>query len=351
MANAAVRRYKLLQVPGPSYSTQSKASPPRPVSPVPAKRSAIRALLFRPATTASAVAAGYGASYHLAPQKQATTASGVSGVINVEKSYAYKATGFILAMEYRKRNTDMAHQRSPNCPQITFAEAVEKGRLLYKNEHTHPASREVVAASLGYKGLNGRSLSMIGALRQYGIIAGSGDAMRVSEDAITYFELDSGEARKEALERMVFNPQMFAQIRSEFGETLPSAQNLKHYLIKQGFLPKAAEDVISVYQNNIRLLENGGLRYDEVVSVQAEPMSTLSTALVPVRNAKHPVSMALGLDKWPQTYSFPLSKDTVAELQIRGEITKEKLFMLRDMIELTIRALSADAPSSDPNKV
>ena len=110
----------------------------------------------------------------------------------------------------------MAYQRSPNCPQITFAEAAEKGRLLYKNEHTHPAGREVVAASLGYAGLNGRSLSMIGALRQYGIIAGSGDAMRVSDDAVTYFELDSGEERRQVLERMVFNPSMFTQIRTEF---------------------------------------------------------------------------------------------------------------------------------------
>lgn len=244
----------------------------------------------------------------------------------------------------------MAHQRSPNCPQITFAEAAEKGRVLYQHEHTHPASKEVVAASLGYSGLNGRSLSMIGALRQYGIIAGAGDAMRVSEDAITYFELDSGEARKEALERMVFTPQMFAQMHAEFGETLPSEQNLKYYLIKQGFLPKAAEDVISVYRNNIRLLENEGLRYNEVMTVSAEPTSSSSTALVPTRTAKQPVSTALALELWPQTYSFPLSKDTVAELQIRGEITKEKLAMLRDMIELTIRALSADAPSTAPNK-
>lgn len=241
----------------------------------------------------------------------------------------------------------MAHQRSPNCPQITFAEASEKGRLLYTNEHTHPAGREVIAASLGYKGINGRSLSMIGALRQYGIIAGSGDGMRVSDDAITYFEIEPGEERRKALERMVFNPPMFTQIRTEFGGTLPSEQNLKYYLIKQGFLPKAAEDVISVYRENIRLLENEGPRYNELMSVQAEPVSTQPAAIAFLPQRQLIERQVLATQVVPSIYSFPLSKDTVAELQIRGEITKEKLAMLRDHIELTIKALSADASTAD----
>jgi hypothetical protein len=241
----------------------------------------------------------------------------------------------------------MAHQRSPNCPQIPFAEATEKGKVLYKNEHTHPAGREVIAASLGYKGLNGRSLSMIGALRQYGIIAGSGDAMRVSEDAVTYFESDSVEDRRQVLERMLFNPPMFAQIHAEFGKTLPSEQNLKYYLIKQGFLPKAAEDVISVYRDNIRLLENETLRYNEPMSVQTEQGNVYPAAVMVLPKMQVPERQYVATQVAPSVYSFPLSKDTIAELQIRGEITKEKLAMLRDHIELTIRALSAEAPNSD----
>ena len=58
----------------------------------------------------------------------------------------------------------MSNQRSPNCPQITFLEAIEKGRKVYEHEHTHPAAKEVVAGDLGYKGLNGASLTVIGAL-------------------------------------------------------------------------------------------------------------------------------------------------------------------------------------------
>jgi hypothetical protein len=236
----------------------------------------------------------------------------------------------------------MAHQRSPNCPQITFLEAADKGRMVYMREHTHPAAKEVIAESLGYSGLNGRSLSMIGALRQYGILEGTGDALRITDDAVTYFELEDGDERNSALSRLLFHPPFFEQIRAEFGDMLPSEPNLKHYLIKQGFLPKAAESVIRIYRENIRLVENTAKRYSEDQYVGVEPMPMSGSALVSSAS-KPPIEVLQTVEPtWSQTYSFPLSKETRAELNIRGNVTKEALALLRDHIELTIRALTAD---------
>jgi hypothetical protein len=242
-------------------------------------------------------------------------------------------------MEFTGKEKAMANQRSPNCPQITFEEAAEKGRMVYDREHTHPAAREVVASSLGYSGINGRSLSMIGALRQYGIIEGSGEALRISDDAVAYFELEDGDEKQEALLRMMFHPPFFAQIRTDFGASLPSESNLKHYLIKNGFLPKAAEDVIKVYQENIRLVGNTPKRYTENQQSGAELMGASSAALAVSKGVESlPGSPAF----WSQSYSFPLSRGTKAELTIKGEISKESLARLKAHIELTIQALSDD---------
>jgi hypothetical protein len=237
----------------------------------------------------------------------------------------------------------MGNQRSPNCPQITFLEAAEKGRLVYEREHTHPSAKEVVVQSLGYSGINGRSLSMIGALRQYGILEGTGDALRITDDAVTYFELEDGEERNAALLKMLFNPPFFEQIRGAFPDQLPSEANLRHYLIKHGFLPDAAANVIRVYRENIRLVGDSGKRYTEAQHKGEESMLALSTPSMSqsfVAAAPHHSTAVPLQPVWSQ--SFALSKGTKAELTIKGDVTQEGLALLKTYIELTIRALADD---------
>jgi hypothetical protein len=245
----------------------------------------------------------------------------------------------------------MSKQRSPNCPQITFQEAIEKGRLVYQKEYTHPAAREVVAKSLGYSGINGRSLSVIAALRQYGIIEGSGDAQRISDDAVSYYVLDDGKERQEALLRMLFNPPFFAQIHTDFGDDLPSESNLKHYLMKHGFLPHAAEDVIKVYRENIRLVDGLPKRYTGKEDIGGEYMTNASSSMVHQPQYNQPVTYpaieVIQPPSWSQ--SFALSKGTKAELTIKGNVTKEGLALLKTYIELTIKAL-ADESEPEPER-
>lgn len=239
----------------------------------------------------------------------------------------------------------MANQRSPNCPQITFHEAIEKGRLVYNKEYTHPTPREVVAQSLGYSGLNGRSLSMIGALRQYGILEGSGDQQRISDDAVSFYVLDEHtKERQEAFVRMLFHPPFFAQIHEEFGDSLPSESNLKHYLMKNGFLPKAAEDVIAVYRDNIHLIEDIPKRYigrQDGIDEKIIATGNAQVKYISLNEQLTPSAASVSTQPvWSQ--SFALSKETKADLTIRGDVTKEGLELLKTYIELTIRALAVE---------
>lgn len=229
----------------------------------------------------------------------------------------------------------MAKHRSPNCPQIPFTAAIEKGRKVYEKEHTHPAVKLVVAQDLGYKGLSGPSLGALGALRQYGILEGTGDALRISKDALAYYEMDDGPEKLEAIKRMIFSPALFAELRQLYPDQLPSDGNLRHALITKGFSSETAEDVISVYKANLELVEGEESGYSEDDS-KHEETSMSSTGNTPNIPLKAPISGV-------QTYSFALSPDARAELSLKGTITPDDLSLLRDHIELTIKALARKA--------
>lgn len=225
----------------------------------------------------------------------------------------------------------MSKHRSPNCPQITFAEAIEKGRKVYDKEHTHPAAKEVVAADLGYSGINGRSLSLIGALRQYGILEGSGDALRVTKDAVAYFEMDDGPEKQRAIENMLFAPALFAELRELSKDKLPSDGNLRHQLIGKGFLPKSADEVIATFRANLALAGNVESAYDE--GEQEKPKMPSDAPNLPTTQAQKPPIPGV------QNYAFALSPEARAELVLRGSLSADDLELLRDHIDLTIRAL------------
>ena len=226
----------------------------------------------------------------------------------------------------------MATHRSPNCPQISFEDAILKGRKVYDKEQTHAAPKAAVAEDLGYSSLNGSALSAIGALRQYGILEGNSEGLRVTQDAVAYFELDEGAERNEAMARMIFNPPFFDSLRQSFPETLPSEATLKHHLIKEGFLPRAAEDVVRVYRANVSLVGDTPKRYNREME-QGE--TSMGTVAAPQPNAV-PQKPEVGL----LSLSFLLSAETKADLHIRGPVGPDDLEMLRDQLEITIRALN-----------
>lgn len=158
----------------------------------------------------------------------------------------------------------MAKQRSPNYPGLSIQKALGKAEAVYRAEHTHPAPRDVVAKHLGYGSLNGSSLTAIGALNHYGLLEAAGEGLRVSDDAVTIFELPPTEvAHRQALTRCAFKPSLFEELRSQFGDKLPSEANLRHALIKKGFIPSAADGVIRVFRENLEVVGVAGNGYHE----------------------------------------------------------------------------------------
>src|SRR4051794_38921575 len=117
----------------------------------------------------------------------------------------------------------MAKVRSPNYPSMSLGPALDTVRPAYEKEHRNKMARSVLAKHMGYSSLNGRALGKIGAVRAYGLIEGSGDELRISDDTVKALMAPAGSTeRTDALGRLANKPQLFQDLTKEFPNTLPS---------------------------------------------------------------------------------------------------------------------------------
>ena len=60
--------------------------------------------------------------------------------------------------------------RSPRYPSMSLEDAISHGRTIFDKDRRHPIAREVAAAHIGYKSLNGAADSALSSLMQFGIL-------------------------------------------------------------------------------------------------------------------------------------------------------------------------------------
>jgi hypothetical protein len=221
----------------------------------------------------------------------------------------------------------MAKSRSPNYPSVDLATALEAVRAVFKAENRNKFSRLVLAQNLGYSSLNGRALGKIGAVRAYGLVEGSGDDLRLSEDAIVALMApETSHERREALERCALKPALFQELSQEF-QSLPSENNLKFWLIKRHFTPEAAGKAAETYLSTFQLVGGSGEEYNRISSPEGNAMQAvtetgnrLSPYIIPSVKSNLQRSDVLqetfNLKEGPVTLSFPatLSADSYEDL-------------------------------------
>ena len=243
----------------------------------------------------------------------------------------------------------MAKGRSPQYPSMSLGDAIGRVRKIYEAEHTHTAEREVIAKDLGYGGLNGASLTVIAALNRYGLLEADKDneGLRVSGSTVSILELPEGEPRRvEAIEKAAFAPQLFAELRDNFRDQLPSDHNLRNYLVKKGFLPKAADSAIRVYRDTLELVSRGKSYYNSETDIEGGSESVIPEPVPsPPLRKEVPASYML-VQNEPQgqrdmefesgeSLVFRISKGSRARIAFSGPITQEAIGKLNALLELT----------------
>jgi hypothetical protein len=228
----------------------------------------------------------------------------------------------------------MANMRSPNYPAIGLGEAIKAAELIWNKEKRTPVATDVIGKAMGYKSVSGPVRTKIAALRKYGLLEHTAGGYRVSDLAmkILHGEIHS-EERCNALVEAATRPEIFRVLRETHSQA--SDEALKSYLIvKRGFSESGAKQFIKAFRESMEVADEAGGGYTPRKTKDEVEESTMHNA----ENAL-PLKPISGI----QTYTFALSPDARAELSLKGTITPDDLELLRDHIELTIKALARTA--------
>lgn len=152
----------------------------------------------------------------------------------------------------------MAKMRSPNFPSIPLGQAIDLVAKIHREDRTNPIDKDVAAKHMGYTGLTGRTLKLLGALSQFGLVEKVAKGqIRVSKNAVSILHWANEEERREAIWKAGTSPVLFRRIRDSFDD--PSDRTITSYLVKEGYTDTAIPAVLKSYKETNRFLADAGV--------------------------------------------------------------------------------------------
>jgi hypothetical protein len=148
--------------------------------------------------------------------------------------------------------------RGPGYPGISVGQATNLARKIFQKNRTNPIDREAAAKDMGFAGLTGSSTKALADLSHYGLLdkAGKG-AIRVSQRAVDILYPDPAHpaSKAVALRAAAFSPSLFASLRTQFHDGVPSENSLRAYLVRQKYGSAAVEAIVTSYTDTCRLVQ------------------------------------------------------------------------------------------------
>lgn len=241
--------------------------------------------------------------------------------------------------------------RSPSYPQIALPAAIEYARKVYKGAHTAAVDTDTVIAEMGYGARSGRALSVLGALKQYGLIDGRDDNLRVTKSALALISPLHDTEFAETVEEVGYQPDLFAELRREFEGKMPSESVIKSIAVrKYGFTDTGAERLAKSYAETVRFVESSRIRSeieaddsDASASVEAgdhlggRPVTGTATVQLDDVSSN---SRATGANPAREIHEsdslrFRLSSGVVATVTFEGEVSRNAIDRLIAHLELS----------------
>nr|WP_137676194.1 hypothetical protein [Parerythrobacter lutipelagi] len=167
----------------------------------------------------------------------------------------------------------MARLRSPNFPATNLQDAVKVVQSIYDKNRKAVIMREDAAKDVGYSGLTGRSLQVLGALVQYDLLENTSKGeCRVTQIAENILHGIPEETKKEALRKAGHAPTLFQAIFDRFEGEIPGENAVRSFLIQNGFTNDGADKALKNFLSTIRFLEENGV-FEESDNGGDEPAS------------------------------------------------------------------------------
>lgn len=160
----------------------------------------------------------------------------------------------------------MTRAKSPNYPNYSLRKAVKYAEEIYNQDRRNPIDRQTLAKHMGYSSLSGAADKAISTIMQYGLVEKvSKGEVRTSQLAVDILHPDKDADRKAALHRAGMSPALFQTLKERFPDDRFSEENIRSYLMRNGFLDRAIGPAVTAYSDTVAFLqqekatESGGM--------------------------------------------------------------------------------------------
>lgn len=166
----------------------------------------------------------------------------------------------------------MTRMRSPNYPAIPLRQAIGLVEKIFRADRTNVIDKDVAAEHMGYSGLTGRTLKLLGALSQFALLDKAiKGKVRVSKTAVSILHGTDEDERASAILLAARSPALFRRIAEAFDE--PSEKTITSFLMKEGFTDAAVAPVLRSYRETNAFLAAQGVSESYGKGVEIDPDS------------------------------------------------------------------------------
>lgn len=240
---------------------------------------------------------------------------------------------------------DGVESRSGRYPGVSLEDALVATEKLYKGEKHAPVDNATAARHMGYKSLSGPARVMIGALRQYGLIARVSDGRfklsKLAIEALHGTDVQKASARKQA----ALSPPLFSELSQQHMGA--SEENIRSYLITQrGFIDRGARIAAHAFRDTLQFANVTDSGYDAPTNgsngeINVAGSEERSMDQTPAKSESTPTTTIP-----PLSWVLSVPRGVRAELRIVGkDVTKGDLQRLKQQIDFLVESFE-DGESS-----
>lgn len=234
--------------------------------------------------------------------------------------------------------------RSPNYPAVGLRKAAELVDKLWKQDGKAGAPPEIAAIHIGFAKPHGQAMSTLAALKKFGLVVESNGRLVPSQCAIEIVNLpDDDPRRQKALREAVIAPGLYRELIKDHQSTgWPKADVLERELVTyKKFNPNAVKGFVADLFDSLEFAGVTDLAALELSEEDETPMQT-ETDTPPansrVQRPPDPIASLLAPKPMLRTYSFGLSEDVNAKVDITGPAEVEDLEALKDYVDTLIKS-------------
>lgn len=243
-----------------------------------------------------------------------------------------------MASETGSEEGKKERQRSPNYPAVGLREAVDRVRRLIQMDGKAGAPPELVAKHIGYSSAHGQAMTVVAALKKFGLVADSGGRLVPTQIALEIANLPESDSRRQrAIKDAALSPALYQELVNEHNERgLPAPDVLEAELTTyKGFNPKAVGGFVVDFLDTLDFAGiKVGAGVDSGGMVEVSERTASSTGPLVKNTNDKLIDTFFGAQPITRRYPFDISipRSLKAELAISGEFKKEDLDRLRNQV-------------------